>query len=237
MESSVRGARRSVIIVFNGPPGSGKDQACDVLSKTSSFAHLSFKEQLFKETFKYFGVSKGWFMKGYNDRSVKEMPVPQLKVNGKKLSRRQAMIHVSENYLKPKYGKSIFGDKLVSEMCGKDQTICVSDGGFSEELQPIINRFGIDDLIVVQLTREGCNFSGDSRRYLQGNLVDQFILGHETFIDSQYIIDLNIEVPTYRIHNNDSVERFNQTVLKVYKKAINDRKENKTQQVRAENTT
>ena len=82
------------VVIFNGPPGCGKDAAC-LLYKNMGYTHLSFKEELFKETFKFFGVSKEWFMKGYENRDIKEKPVPQLKVSGKSFSRRDAMIYVS----------------------------------------------------------------------------------------------------------------------------------------------
>lgn len=222
-----------MIVIFNGPPGSGKDAACEFLTKTYGYTHLSFKTQLFKETFKFFGVSKGWFMKGYDDRSIKENPVPQLKIHGKKLSRREAMIYVSENYLKPKYGKSYFGDILVGQIKDPNDLYCISDGGFIEEFQPIINNFGTENITIVQLSRNGCSFSNDSRKYLNGDLIQSFILGNKTDIDKSYCIDLGYNVKTYRIHNNGSLEMFNQAITKV----LNDRQKNNRTAVRAENTT
>lgn len=226
-----------MVIIFNGPPGSGKDAACEYLSKTYDYTHMSFKDQLFKETFKFFGVSKGWFMKGYEDRSVKETPVPQLKVNGRKLSRRQAMIYVSEDFLKPKYGKSYFGDILASQINDVTKLYCISDGGFIEELQPIINKFGTDNITIVQLTRDGCSFSNDSRKYLNGNLVQSFVLETGTKIDSAYCIKLEDDIRTYRIHNNGSLEVFNETLSELHEKVLNDRQKNNKTPVRTENTS
>ena len=98
-----------MIILFNGPPASGKDCAADYF-KDKGYKHLSFKYQLFKETFKYFDVTEEWFMTDYDNRTVKEHP--SLHLGG--FSRREAMIHVSENVIKPKRGLDYFG-KMVAE--------------------------------------------------------------------------------------------------------------------------
>ena len=104
-----------MIVIFNGPPGAGKDEAC-LFFQTIGYKHLSFKEELFKETFKFFGVSKEWFMNDYNNRSVKEMPVEELKIDGVAVSRRDAMIYVSEEYVKPKFGNDYFGKQLSNHV-------------------------------------------------------------------------------------------------------------------------
>jgi hypothetical protein len=213
------------VIVFNGPPGCGKDAAC-LFYETLGYKHLSFKEELFKETFKFFGVSKGWFMDGYEIRSIKEKPVPQLKVSGQMLSRRDAMIYVSEQYIKPKYGKEYFGKKL-SEHITADGLFCVSDGGFQEELSPIINRFGAEIILVIQLTREGCNFSSDSRRYFNGNLVEELVLGKQTPIIKSHLLSEQPDIRTYRVHNNGTKTEFFSAIQMIHEKESNGRKINK----------
>lgn len=216
------------VIIFNGPPGAGKDEAC-LFFQNLGYKHLSFKEELFRETFRFFGVSKGWFMKGYEDRSIKEKPVPELRISGQMLSRRDAMIYVSEKYIKPKYGKDYFGKKL-SEHVTQDGLFCVSDGGFQEELTPIINKFGAESITLVQLTREGCDFSSDSRRYFNGNLVQEFILGKETPIVKCHFLPDQFPIRTYRVHNNDSIESFRRTLQTIHEKESNDRKINQKEE-------
>jgi hypothetical protein len=212
------------VVIFNGPPGCGKDAAC-LLYKNMGYTHLSFKEELFKETFKFFGVSKEWFMKGYENRDIKEKPVPQLKVSGKSFSRRDAMIYVSEKFIKPKYGKDYFGKQLANQMTSEG-LFCVSDGGFQEELSPIINKFGAESITIIQLTREGCDFSSDSRRYFNGNLVQEFMLGKETPIVKCHFLPDQFPIRTYRVHNNDSIESFHRTLRAIHEKESNDRKIN-----------
>jgi hypothetical protein len=164
-------------------------------------------------------------MKGYENRDIKEKPVPQLKVSGKSFSRRDAMIYVSEKFIKPKYGKDYFGKQLANQMTSEG-LFCVSDGGFQEELSPIINKFGAESITIIQLTREGCDFSSDSRRYFNGNLVQEFMLGKETPIVKCHFLPDQFPIRTYRVHNNDSIESFHRTLRAIHEKESNDRKIN-----------
>ena len=116
-----------MIVIFNGPPGSGKDEAASLFKETFGFQNLSFKYQLFKETIAHFEVDKAWFMEGYDDREVKEKKEFALK----DMSRREAMIHVSEDIIKPKNGKDYFG-RMVAEEIEDGKNYAIADGGFTE---------------------------------------------------------------------------------------------------------
>lgn len=194
-----------MIVIFNGPPGSGKDEAASYFKQNFGYKSLSFKYALFKETIKHFNVDHDWFMLGYEDRDVKEKPEDLL--NG--MSRREAMIHVSEDNIKPKYGKSYFGIQ-VSQEIEADENYAISDGGFIEELEPIIEKVGHNSIVFVQLTREGCSYSSDSRRYYDGVFDEtrEFVLGKRTEIEQEYVLDKQFPIMTYRIHNNASLEQF-----------------------------
>ena len=195
-----------MIILFNGPPGSGKDHAADYC-KQYNFKHLSFKYQLFKETIKYFNVEEKWFMDGYNDRSQKEVKTSELG----NMSRREAMIYVSEEKIKPRMGLDYFG-KLVASEIDFEIDYCISDGGFIDELIPVVEKVGNDNFILVQLTRDGCDFSSDSRRYFDGNVVQEYALGSETKIENKYVLPHKFNVSTYRVHNNGSVAEFEEAL-------------------------
>ena len=208
-----------MIVIFNGPPGTGKDEAC-LYFKNLGYKHLSFKDELFKETFNFFDVSKEWFMEGYDNRSIKELPVPELHIDGKSLSRRDAMIYVSEKYIKPKHGKEFFGTKLAEQI--EDSCFyCVSDGGFEEELTPVINKIGADKVILVQLTRDGCDFSSDSRKYFNGSLIEEFVLRRETSISNFHILSKKFDIRTYRVHNNGTLEEFHGVLRAIHEKERN----------------
>ena len=205
-----------MIILFNGPPGAGKDLAADFF-KERGFKHLSFKYQLFKETIKYFNVDEHWFMQGYNKREIKEIPSTLLG----NMSRREAMIYVSEQVIKPRRGLDFFGNLVANEIdVLKDYVI--SDGGFVHELLPVVERVGTENFALVQLTREGHDYSSDSRRYFQGNSMEyEYINGHMTPIDNQYVLPHVFDVKMYRIHNNSTIEGFESSLEDIFKREIN----------------
>jgi len=204
-----------LIVIFNGPPGSGKDEAARYF-KARGFKHLSFKYQLFKETISFFGVDEEWFMDSYDDRSVKERPEDLL--DG--MSRREALIYVSEEITKPALGNDVFGVCVAREIeDGKDY--CISDGGFVEELVPLINRVGADNIILVQLTREGCDYSSDSRRYFNGNLIKEHVIVRPTPIFREHVLSECFPIRTYRVHNNGSLTEFHNVLHDIHEKECN----------------
>jgi hypothetical protein len=209
------------VIIFNGPPGTGKDEAC-LFFKNLGYKHLSFKYHLFRATAQYFGVTLDWFMKDYDNREVKERKETLLYHR----SRRDALIFVSEEIIKPRHGKDYFGVMAAKEMTA-DMDYCFSDGGFMEELIPIINNVGAENMSIVQLTRNGCDFSSDSRRYFNGNIVEEYVLGTETIIMKNHVLPKQFPIRTYRVHNNGTLDEFRSTLEKIHEKENNVRKINK----------
>ena len=203
-------------IIFNGPPGSGKDEACLFLKTIYGYKHLQFKDELFVETARFFNVSMEWFLSGYHDRSVKERPEEHL--DGK--SRRDALIHVSEDIIKPTYGADFFGKK-TAEKLDSVSSYCFSDGGFVDEVLPLINTVGQNNICIVQLHRNGCTFSSDSRNYIFGNLVDR--LGLSKCIDPNSLCQTEPQIPIrmYEIYNDTSISDFHQNIRKILRKEAN----------------
>jgi len=200
-----------MIVIFNGPPASGKDEAASLYKEMFGFGNLSFKYQLFKETVKHFNVDERWFMQGYENRESKEKKEVALNM----MSRREAMIHVSEDIIKPKEGLDYFG-KLVAEEVEEGKHYAIADGGFVEELEPLIEKVGAENIIIVQLTREGFDYSTDSRRYFNGNLVKEYCINFETKIDKAYVLNEEMDIRTYRVHNNGAVRNFHATLIEIY---------------------
>lgn len=192
-----------MIIIFNGPPGSGKDEAASIFKEKYGFGNLSFKYQLFKETITHFEVNEEWFMEGYRDRDQKEKK--EFALND--MSRREAMIFVSEDVIKPKKGKDYFG-RMVAEEIEEGKNYAIADGGFLEELEPLVEKVGAENIVIVQLTRLGHDYSSDSRRYFNGNLIKEYTINGETPIDKEYFLPEELNVRTYRIHNNGSIRNF-----------------------------
>lgn len=205
-----------MIILFNGPPGSGKDAAADFF-KEKGFKHLSFKYQLYQETISFFGVDEKWFMDGYKDRTIKEQPEELLEG----MSRREAMIYVSEDITKPEFGNDIFGQQVANEI-DLNKNYCISDGGFINELIPVINKVGSENFVLVQLTREGRDYSSDSRRYMEGNLCHEYVNTHITPIETKYVLPHTFDVKMYRIHNNGTIGTFYEVLKDIYEKEVHE---------------
>lgn len=200
-----------MIVIFNGPPGSGKDEAAAYFKENYGFGNLSFKYQLFKETIKHYGVDRDWFMEGYEDRTLKEHP--EVVLNDK--SRREALIHVSEDIIKPTKGKAYFGEQVAEEIV-EGNHYAIADGGFFEELKPLIEKVGVDNIVIVQLTREGHDYSSDSRRYFNGKLIKEYTINGATSIDKQYVLPEELSIRTYRIHNNGSIRNFHSILHNIF---------------------
>lgn len=180
------------VVVFNSPPRGGKGVGASHMKEVingqegnlAAF-HMEFKDELFKLAANTVRVDMEDFMEDY-DSQVRDVngfnqswarqfssvdmdtwwkDVPLYKVADLFLSTRQLLIHVSEKVIKPSFGNDAFGKAMVSQL-PENGVVFVSDSGFSEELQPVINHVGADNVLVIRLHRDGCTFEGDSRDYL-----------------------------------------------------------------------
>lgn len=150
------------VIIINGPAGCGKDTLARALVEMG-FAKgtTSFKNPMFNIALAALGPDAYHeFLDGYDDRARKEKPEGFL--NG--LSRRQFMIAISEQFIKPVLGSDYFGKYLAENLPDGDEVFIVSDGGFASEVAPIVAAG--HDVRIVRLHREGYTFDGDSRGYL-----------------------------------------------------------------------
>ena len=178
------------VVVFNAPPGSGKDEACKWLEEFQLFhdktegviyipIHKEFKGKLFAITQEIFSVSEEEWDEHYT-RELKE--VAWDKLNG--LSPRQALIFVSEDIIKPNFSKTYFGESLAKSL---DHGInVISDGGFDEEMIPIIDAVGKENILVVKIKRDGCSFEGDSRSFLNTDKLGIM----ETWVDNNSTLEV-----------------------------------------------
>lgn len=167
----------TLVTILNGPPSSGKDTLADMLVEAAKAGgvtnthHLRFKDVLYQETAEHFDVPVGYLIEVASDTIQKEKPLSALQ--GK--TPREALIHVSENIIKPLHGDDYFGKKTKEKMLSlvHDNELnyfVISDSGFYEELAALCGSH-IDDLLFLKIEREGCSFKGDSRKYLGTNVV------------------------------------------------------------------
>lgn len=157
-------------IIFNAPPNAGKDIAAEHIvnylsSKGVAAYHKEVKENLFKAVKSAYGIEEDEWCYLY-ERERKELPSPQLMIYNEPYSPRNAMIHMSENVLKPLFGKDVFGIMAAKSL--EDGVNVFSDGGFPEEVQCILDEVGKDNFMLIHVVRDGCSFEGDSRNYVAG---------------------------------------------------------------------
>jgi len=137
------------VLLLNGPPNSGKDEVAKILCPVMNASHQMFKESLYEETLKYYELERFplyyendhsiWYVKDniqdryewFIDRELKETPCPDF--GGK--TPREALIHVSEDIIKPKHGKKYFGQKAVERLT--EGWNIFSDSGFNEEAEAV----------------------------------------------------------------------------------------------------
>ena len=164
----------SKIIFINGPPRSGKDYAGSVLANrkdlglTNTNAKLS--DILKVRTHALYLLFDNnnqplWHgaFESFKDHHLKEF-------HG--LTPRQAYIAVSESWMKPTHGAGFLGELLVEKLRKHEQTIdrrwthIITDSGFVEEAESLVEAYGKDNCSLVRIYREGYDFNSDSRSYI-----------------------------------------------------------------------
>ena len=181
------------IVIFNAAPNAGKDVSADYMhSYFQSGQRLSFKEALYEDTAKYFDIDVNDLIEYHEDRSLKEQAsemFPKYDKHSLKqyffallfvigavfyirylmslgyYSSREALIHVSENIIKPKLGKDYYGLKVLDKVSSSTERFSfASDGGFRSEILPLLDA-GYN-VYIVHLERLGATFDNDSRKLL-----------------------------------------------------------------------
>ena len=168
----------TVVVLLNGPPLCGKDSGAEHLVNyfhPCGSVKKEFKKKLFDLVMLIYSIRPDRFWRIYNDRTLKETPLPEF--DG--LSVRQAMIKVSEEVIKPAYGKRYFGTAAARELAEGYINI-FSDSGFIEEVEPIADRIGRENILLLRIYRAGCEFKGDSRNYLPYNSLPNVFDVHNT---------------------------------------------------------
>lgn len=180
------------VILFNGAPNSGKDASASILKEIFGFGAIhAFKDELYKATAKHYDVDLDQFVTMARDRILKEAKTRILVDNkGKTLlarivsfvmnlfsnqgiSPRQALIHVSENLIKPVHGNDFFGKQLANTInLSKEEYFFIPDSGFIDELRPLVEAG--HEVYVVRIHRDGCTFQNDSRSCMTDELLSEF---------------------------------------------------------------
>jgi hypothetical protein len=205
------------VVVFNAPPRAGKDIAaeylCGCFGNEVKTYHKAFKEVLFDICAKTLGITVGDYLQGYYRKTpdhvwwMKDLVSLSTSAhmgavsNNTNYSQREFLIHMSENVIKPIFGKDAFGKAFVNSL-PEEGLVFVSDSGFKEELQCVLDHVGAENVLVVQIEREGCSFEGDSRKYLKKSMFES-------------------PPDMIKVINNDTESRFLYQVEKLVKSWLN----------------
>jgi len=194
-------------LILNGPPGSGKDTLAKTLSQLG-FEHREFKTALYAETAKAYKIDTDRFKAMATDRDQKEAPnrlLPYSDGRAGYRSPREAMIHISEEVIKPTQGLDYFG-RAAMKACVRDSVhyAVFSDGGFGPEVAQMQDIY--HKVIILQLIRPGYSFKNDSREYLYGfrNTFEVHIEEDNITGALEQIMDIVAKalIPWQQIHRN-----------------------------------
>jgi hypothetical protein len=186
------------VIILNGPPCVGKDTLAHYFLEHLPYSgnpiwveHASFAKPL---------KQLNQIIYNLTDAEVKELDsnhilknTPQERFRGK--SWRQVNIDISLK-LKEEFGQDYFGKHLVQRIEAREKiapleplNVVLTDGGFEEEAIPLIKKYGHDNVHVIKLIRKDCDYSKDSRKYLDCEKlgIPQHDL-HNIFLD-KYLLD------------------------------------------------
>jgi hypothetical protein len=157
------------IVLLNAPPRAGKDAVAQELftRRKSIYRSYSFARVLKNIAHAIAGlegVSHSHF-ENSKDTATNELPT---KKNGLPYTPRELYIDVSENMIKPHFGKDFFGRRAIAkikQVLQQGQILLVTDAGFVEEAKTLLQTE--IPMIQIQIRRDGCSFANDSRSYWQ----------------------------------------------------------------------
>lgn len=153
------------VVFLNGPPSCGKDTIGKYLAENLdgkfSTDIKEFKEPLYQHTAELFNVDLTWFKLVATNRVTKERPLRKLKG----FSPRKTLIFTSEEVYKKIHGKDYFG-KCVADSLKSHAVTFITDSGFIEEAEAVVNKVGAKNCLLVNLERYGTSFDNDSRSYI-----------------------------------------------------------------------
>lgn len=152
------------MVFVNGPKRSGKDTAALFAVKHFGARHYKMAAPLKNAIASFFGLD-GYEEKRYYETDEKDREAERFFGH----IPRQVLISLSENWAKPLFGKDVFGRhaiRFIQEPTQAPFTV-ISDSGFRSEAEPIVGWLGAKRCLLIQLSRPGSTFEGDSRSYIE----------------------------------------------------------------------
>ena len=226
------------MLLLSGPKLCGKGTLLQECLSQYQYSHdvcvkeAACKGHLYKLVQDIFLISEERFWEIYNDRELKEKPLPEFRVTLKlseltqlenlvgelswgsgveinwkgttiNLSIRQAMIYVSEILIKPRFGMDYFGRARMetiknphphikySELCDISYIFyddsSASFQGSSDELVGLVDYFGEDNILLINIRGRGEFGVGNSRNYHAGGTVKHTVDLWNTGTEEQFL--------------------------------------------------
>lgn len=158
------------IVLFNGPPRSGKDtaaRACMESEDLNGFPRVF--DRMSMPIKRAFAGMMGQHIDRWGNVDYFEDRKEAFGAGPLATSYRLWQIDFSERFMKPQYGNDVFGRLFNNRQATQhiDAAIFVPDCGFDTEYKTLTENFGPDNVLVVKIERPGTSFKGDSRNYLK----------------------------------------------------------------------
>jgi hypothetical protein len=169
------------VTICNSPPQSGKDAFTTYLAKKhQDVSHLEFKKKLIELTKLIYDIDDTTWVEIYTNE-LKDVPMNIF--DGK--SPRQALIYVSEDVIKPKFGRDYFG-KAAARLLSDSKLNIFSDGGFYDEMIQVSEKCGYENTFILDFKMKGRTFKDDSRGYVDLPNVERFSFDNNGSIDELF---------------------------------------------------
>lgn len=169
------------VILLNAPPIAGKDYVSNFLWDKFYMNQIECKDQLVKIAMAIAQMDVYEWSSLYNNRDTKELPTERL--FGR--SPREHLIYVAEEVIKPAFGKSYFGN-IIAEKIHADYNV-VSDIGFIEEVTPIVDKVGQENVTLIRIHREGSSFEEESRSWLSGICDREYDVNNDGTLEELFV--------------------------------------------------
>jgi DNA polymerase III delta prime subunit len=167
------------LILLNGPPGVGKDEAAQTIrsyltehAQWLQATHIKMSEPHKKAAHAIHAVFESW--DHYDRREYQHLKeTPNDDFLG--LSPREAYIEMS-NALKKLHGEKALGYIMRRRLVQltTSSVFIISDTGFVEEMEPIIHLVDEKNVMLIELSAIGKDFSKDSRGYIGDELKQKY---------------------------------------------------------------